>query len=81
MNCCVCPLTMLGFAGVTARETSVAAVTVNTVEPPIAPEVALMALVPTPTPVASPPAAIVAAAGVADVQVTEFVRFCVLLSL
>jgi hypothetical protein len=72
---------MLGAAGVTARETNVAAVTVSTVEPPIAPALAPIVLVPTPTPVASPPATIVAAAGVADVQVTEFVRFCVLVSL
>src|SRR5580658_3541776 len=72
---------MEGLAGVTAIETSVGAVTVNTVEPEIDPEVALIELVPTPAPVARPPAAIVAVEVVAEAHVTEAVRFCVLLSL
>jgi hypothetical protein len=38
---------MLGFAGVTAIETRVAAVTVKLVEPDTAPSVAVMVLVPT----------------------------------
>ncbi len=37
VNCCVVPLAMLGFAGVTAMDTSVAGVTVNVVFPEIPP--------------------------------------------
>src|ERR1019366_2589416 len=81
VNCCVAPLAIEGFAGVTAIDCSVAGVTVNTVEPLIAPEVALIVLVPTATPLARPPAAMVATVVVPDAQVTEAVRFCVLLSL
>ena len=81
MNCCVAPLAIDGFAGVTAIDCSAAAVTVSTVEPVTAPSVALIVLVPAATPVASPPAVIVATAVVADAHVTWLVRFCVLLSL
>ena len=80
VNCCVSPLATDGFAGVTAIDTSVAGVTVNKVEPTTDPEVALMVLVPIPTDVARPPAMIVAVPVVPEVQVTELVRFCVLLS-
>jgi hypothetical protein len=74
-------LATVGFAGVTATDCSAAAVTVNTVEPLTAPNVALIVLVPTPTPVANPPALIVATEVVADAHVTVLVMFCVLLSL
>ena len=47
VNCCVAPLLIDGFAGVTAIDCSVAAVTVSTVEPLTAPSVALIVLVPT----------------------------------
>ena len=40
VNCCVPPLAIDGFAGVTAMDTSVAAVTVSVVLPETAPEVA-----------------------------------------
>ena len=70
-----------GFAGVTAIDCSVAAVTVSTVEPLMAPEVALIVLVPTPTPVAKPPVVMVAVEVVAEAHVTDAVRFWVLLSL
>ena len=55
--------------------------TVSVVLPEIAPNVALMVLVPAPAPVARPPAVIVATEVVADVHVTWAVKFCVLLSL
>ena len=55
--------------------------TVRTVDPTIAPEVALMVLVPTATAVANPPELMVAVAVVPDAQVTEAVRFCVVVSL
>ena len=81
MNCCVAPLVIDGFAGVTAIDCNVAAVTVKTVEPLTAPRVALMLLVPTPAPVPRPPAVIVAVAGVAEDHVTEAVMLAVVLSL
>ena len=59
-----------GFAGVTAIDCRVAAVTVRTVEPLTAPNVALMVLVPTPTAVPSPVAVIVAVVVVPEAQVT-----------
>jgi hypothetical protein len=81
VNCCVSPLATEGLAGVTAIDCSVAAVTVSTVEPEIAPDVALMVDGPAEAPVARPPAVMVATAGVAELQVTLPVKFCVLLSL
>jgi hypothetical protein len=74
-------LATVGFVGVTAIETSVAAVTVSTVEPTTDPDVALIVLVPAPTAVASPPAPIVAVPVVPEAHVTALVRFCVVLSL
>jgi len=74
-------LATVGFIGVTAIDCRVAAVTVSTVEPATDPEVALIVLVPIATAVSSPPAVIVAVAVVPEAQVTEEVRFCVLLSL
>ena len=72
-----------GLAGVTAIDCSVAAVTVSTSAGEVTPlKLAVMLLVPTPTPVARPPlAVIVATVVVADAHVTDAVRFCVLLSL
>jgi hypothetical protein len=74
-------LAIEGFAGVTAIDCSVAAVTVRVVEPLIAPDVALIVEVPTPAPVASPAALIVAVVVVPEVQVTVEVKFCVVPSL
>src|SRR5580698_10102188 len=81
VNCCVVPLAIDGFAGVTAIDCSVAAVTVRTVEPLIAPDVALIVEVPTPAPVARPAALMVAVVVVPDDHVTLDVRFCVVPSL
>jgi len=64
-----------GFAGVTAIDCSVAAVTVSTVEPLIAPDVALIVEVPTPAPVARPAALIVAIDVVPELHVAVLVRF------
>ena len=66
-----------GFAGVTAIDCNVAAVTVRTVEPLIAPDVALIVEVPTPAPVASPDVLIVAVEVVPELHVTVPVKFCV----
>ena len=64
-----------GFAGVTAIDCSVAAVTVSTVEPAIELDVALIVDVPTPAPVASPAPLIVAVVVVPELHVTLEVRF------
>jgi hypothetical protein len=81
VNCCVAPLAIDGFAGVTAIDCSVAAVTVRTVEPLIAPDVAVIVDVPTPAALARPAVLIVAVAVVPDNHVTLDVRFCVVPSL
>jgi hypothetical protein len=57
-----------------------AVVTVNVVAPTTGPKVALIMLVPAPTPVAKPAAEIVAAAVVPDAHVTEDVRTWVVVS-
>jgi hypothetical protein len=77
VNCCVVPLAIEGFAGVTAIDTSVAEVTVSKVDPLTFPEVAMIVLVPTAFAVAIPPVVIVAAFVFWDCQLTEPVRFFV----
>ncbi len=68
------------MAGVTAIDTSVAAVTVNSVLPEISPNVAVIVVEPTVDEVASPlkPTALlmVAIPVFEEVQVTDVVRFC-----
>src|SRR5580693_1701157 len=54
---------------------------VRVVEPLIEPDAAEIVVLPVATPVASPPLEIVAAAVFVELQVTELVRFWVLLSL
>ena len=75
---------MLGLVGVTARDLSVAAVTVRGVEPEIAPDVAEMVAEPADTAVTEPvePAVLltVATAALDELHVTEAVRSCVVLS-
>ena len=82
MNCCVLPLAIDGLAGVTAIDTSVAAVTVSTSAGEVTPlSAAVMLLVPTPAPVARPVVVIVAVVVVAEFHVTVLVITCVELSL
>jgi hypothetical protein len=81
VNCCVPPAVTVGFAGVTAMDTSVAAVTVSVVLPTIPPLVAEIELVPAFSADARPPLLIVAVAVVPEAHVTLPVRFCVELSL
>ena len=81
MNCCVVPLAIEGFAGVTAIEVKLAAVTVKPVEPLIDPEVALIVADPVATPVTTPALVMVATVVVLEDQVTVLVRSCVVLSL
>src|ERR1700727_1929797 len=81
VNCCVAPLVIDGFAGVTAIDCNVAAVTVSTVDPLIDADVAVIVEVPTPAPLARPAALIVAIEVVPELHVTVPVRFCVVPSL
>ena len=81
MNCCVEPSGRVGIAGVTAIETSTAAVTVTVVEPVIVPEVAVTVVLPKDTLLATPRLFTVAMVGVALLQVTVVVKFRVLPSL
>ena len=84
MYCFLVPRAMLAFVGVTAMDTSFAAVTVRVVEPETLPSVAAMVVLPTATLVARPllPAALdtVAAEVLVEVQVAVVVRSCVELS-
>ena len=85
VNCCVVPLAIDGLAGLTAMDTRLAAVTVRVVLPAMLPRVALMVVVPTAAPEASPsePAALdtVATPRTEVPQVTLVVKFWVELSL
>jgi hypothetical protein len=81
VNCCVAPFEMVVVPGETAIDSSVGAVTVSTaVLLVMLPDVAVMLELPTPRPVATPLALIEATAALAEFQVAEFVRSCVLLS-
>jgi hypothetical protein len=73
-------LVIEGFAGVTAIDTSVAGVTVSSVEPVMLPTVAEIVEVPAPTAVAKPVALMVATPGVPDAH-TALLSTCVELSL
>ena len=77
VNCCVDPAETDGLAGVTAMETRVGAVTVKTVEPLIAPEVAVIVELPAAMEVANPTELMVAVLVAEEVQVAELVRFAV----
>jgi hypothetical protein len=77
VNCCVVPLAIDGFAGATEIDTRVAVPTVNVVLPVTLVVVAVISDVLRPTPVASPPAAMVATAVFEEAQVTEVVKFFV----
>jgi hypothetical protein len=74
VNCSVLPFTIDGFAGVTAMDTSVAEVTVSTVDPLTLPEIAMIVLDPAAFAVAIPPGAIVAVFVFWDCQLTEALR-------
>ena len=75
---------MLGLVGVTSMDVSVAAVTVNVVDPETLPRVAVMVLLPTATDVAKPMELVallmVALVILEELQVTDAVISCVVLS-
>jgi len=74
VNCCVVPEGTATVCGSIAIDTNVAAVTVNTVEPVTAPELALTVAVPMPALVARPVASMLAVDVVSDDQVAVEVR-------
>jgi hypothetical protein len=78
VNGCVVPTAIVAVGGLMAIETSVADVTVSSLEPLTNPKVAEMLAVPCATLVANPALLIVAVVGVSDDQVAVLVRFCVL---
>jgi len=84
VNCCVPPNDMVVVSGATVMESSVALVTVNVAAPDCPANSAVMVAVPGATPVAKPlvgDALLTVAIDAGDeVQLTELVRFCVLLS-
>ena len=80
VNDSVVPSVMLGLAGVTAIDCRIAGPTVSNAWPVTPSKVALMEEVPAVNPAATPVAEMVATAGVADAQVTWFVRSSVELS-
>ena len=84
MSSCFVPFAMLGLVGVTAMDTSFAAVTVSVDEPETPSRAALMVVLPTPAEVTRPslPAAseTVAVATFAEDHVTAAVRSCLELS-
>jgi hypothetical protein len=83
VNCWFVPLAMLGLAGVTVTDTSVAEFTVRPVEPDTPPDVAVIIAEPAATDVDSPlePAVLLmVATPVEQLQVTVLVRSCVVLS-
>jgi hypothetical protein len=81
LNSCVFPAGTEAVEGVNETETSTGAVTVKVVDPDIPPTAAVTTDVPIATPVAEPPAWIVATARAEELQAVEDVRFCVLPSL
>src|ERR1022692_4661804 len=82
VNCCVPATTIEGLAGVTAIVTRTGTVvTVSPVEPVIDPETACIVVPPAATPLAKPALVMVANPVFVELQVTELLRFCVLLSL
>ena len=75
VNCSVVPKATLGFAGVTAMETNVAAVTVRVVEAEMVPDTAVIVVVPAATGVAMPVLLTVATDEAVELQVTDVVIF------
>jgi len=78
VNCCVNPLATAGFAGVTAIEAKVGAVTVSVVESFTEPKLARIVVAPGATVVASPELLTVATVTAEEFQLTVLVRSCVL---
>ena len=81
-NCCAVPNAIEGLAGVTANDTSAAAVTVSVVDPLTPFTLAVMFALPSPAPLATPgvapPVLIGLTPGVSELHSTVLLMFCVL---
>jgi hypothetical protein len=75
--CWVAPAVRKASTGATVIDCSVGATTVSVVEPETEPRVAMIVVVPVATVLARPPALMVAALVLLELQVTELVMFCV----
>src|SRR5206468_3033742 len=73
-NCCVVPLAIDGFAGVTAIDTNAAGPTVRLVLPVTPPKLDRIRVVPGATPVARPPALMLATAALDESHVAVLVK-------
>ena len=84
VNCCVFPGAMLGLVGSIAMASRVALVTFKVIGPEMPPNVAVIVVLPAAAEVANPREATalltVATPGLEELQVTDVVRFCVVLS-
>jgi hypothetical protein len=80
MNCCTFPAAIEAFIGVTEIEARTGEVTVSVAAPWTDPEVAVIVVIPTTTPVARPLELIIAT-GVPVLHATEEVTSCILPSL
>jgi hypothetical protein len=78
VNCSVLPAGTEALAGVTESEFKTAAVTVSVAEPVIAPDLAVMVVVPWTRVLANPLALIFAIVVADELHFAELVRFCVL---
>ena len=81
VNCCVVPAAMVGLAGVTVMEESVAVVTVKPVDPCAEPSEAEIVVFPLATEVAIPPGLTVATPVFELLQLAELVKSWMLVSL
>ena len=80
-NCWLVPSGMLTVAGLTAIESRAGGPTLRVAVPVIVPEVAMIVALPCPMDEASPALFMVATAAEDELQLTDDVRFCVLLLL
>jgi hypothetical protein len=76
LNCCDVPRGILAVTGLTAMDISTGAVTVKVVAPEIAPEVAVIVVVPWLMVAANPVAFTLATVGELEVHVAEVVSVC-----
>ena len=74
------PFAIDAFVGVTEMDVNAGGVTVSAAEPLIVPDVAVIVAVPGIAPVARPPVTL-ATEGMDELQLTVFVKFCVVPSL
>jgi hypothetical protein len=80
VNCLVVPFALVGLDGLIEMDASVAGVTVRALDADLLPKAAVIVAEPAATAVVSPDALIIATPAFDESQLTEVVRFCVVLS-